>query len=356
MTKIKYKSIGKLAEKLKTYVEKNHKLPKSLTVDKVEYTYPQIGYILAKSVNNPGKDITVIKVGAAPNPTGDTVKFDVSKEDYKKLAKNYTNFIEKKENRKLPNFSNYKNKKIKQRVMIYSLAKIVVWYDNHKKTLPNTCKFYTSQTVAPKTNSSSKSTAKTTNTNCQNPYTSKPHYTDSGCNKLGQCTPYYCGPHSIHQGFRKFGVTNISEATLAGWAGTTTSGTDHDGLNTSIKKAAKKAGFDVDIKWYNFSDLGKTTAERFKKFASMICKSNVFGFFHIGYQCSGECSSGTVFGHYEMADKVDIKNEKVRVLNSLGSNCGGNSYCGHLQWRSFALQAHFISNISQKSVCIVTKK
>ncbi len=191
---------------------------------------------------------------------------------------------------------------------------------------------------------------------CTNPYTSKPHYMDSGCNKLGQCTPYFCGPHCIHQGFKKFGITNISESQFASWAGTTSSGTDHDGLNTAIKKGAKKAGFDVDIQWYYFSDLGKTTEERFSNFAKMICKSNVFGFFHIGYQCNGECTEGTVFGHYEMLDTVDTKNKRVRVLNSLGSKCNSPAYCGRLQWRSYALQAHFIANKNQKSVCIVTKK
>ena len=192
--------------------------------------------------------------------------------------------------------------------------------------------------------------------NCTNPYTSSPHYTDSGCNKLGQCTSYYCGPHSIHQGFRKFGIKNISEAKFASWAGTTSSGTDHEGLNTAIKKGAKESGFNVDIKWYNFSDLGKNTEERFKNLAKMICQKNTFGFCHIGYQCNGNCSSGTVFGHYEMLDKIDIKGKKVRALNSLGNKCNSPAYCGHLQWRSYALQAHFIANISQKSICIVTKK
>ena len=191
---------------------------------------------------------------------------------------------------------------------------------------------------------------------CKNPYTSSPHYTEQGCNKLGQCTPYYCGPHSIHQGLKKFGITNISESQLASWAGTTTSGTDHEGLNTAILKAAKKAGIKVEIKWYNFSDLGNTTYERFKKLGKMICQKNVFGFLHIGYRGSGSSATGTIFGHYEMIDIIDIKKRMVRALNSLGSKCSSNGYCGHTQWRGFSLQAHYISNISQKSICIVTKK
>lgn len=193
--------------------------------------------------------------------------------------------------------------------------------------------------------------------NCKNPYTSSPHYTESGCNKLGQCTAYFCGPHCIHQGFKKVGKTSISEAQLASWAGTTSSGSDHDGLNTAIKKAANKLDFDVEINWYYFSDLGKTVDERFANFGKMICKSNVFGFFHIGYQGSGESKKGQIFGHYEMADQIDIKNKKIRILNSLGNKCGSTAYCGHIQWRSFDLHNHYINNKKGvKSVCIVKLK
>ena len=344
MTKVKFKTIVKIANEIKKHVEKNYVLPGSVTVDGVKYSYTQAGHIIAKAVQSPGKDVELINVAKAPKKSGETVELKLTKAEYKEAAKILTDFIKSK--KRLPNYLKFKGKKIKQRVFIYSFAKIIVWYNKNENTLPNTCTFRTSETVK---KSSDKSTT------CTNPYTSKPHYTGSGCNALGQCTPYYCGPHSIHQGLRKFGITSISESTLAGWAGTTTSGTDHDGLNTAIKKAAKKAGINVDIKWYNFSDLGKTVKERFAALAKMICKKNVFAFTHIGYQCSGECSSGTVFGHYEMLDKIDVKNQKVRALNSLGNHCG-SGYCGHLQWRSFSLEAHFISNISQKSICVVTKK
>ena len=46
-------------------------------------------------------------------------------------------------------------------------------------------------------------------------FSSTPHYTSQGCNRLGQCTPYYCGVHSLHQVLRKFGITDYSESTLA---------------------------------------------------------------------------------------------------------------------------------------------
>ena len=90
------------------------------------------------------------------------------------------------------------------------------------------------------TNQTKQSTATKTNTKCQNPYTSSPHYTAHGCNKLGQCTGYFCAPHSIHQAIKKFGITKYSEKTIAGWAGTTSAGTGHPGINTAIAKISKE--------------------------------------------------------------------------------------------------------------------
>ena len=364
MSKITFKNIQTLASKTKKYVEENGKLPKTLTVDKVEYTYPQIGHILAKSVCNIGKDVTVIKVKVAPDPTGETVKLKLTKEEYLKEAKNYYKFIEDENKKRLPNYSKIKNKKVKQRVMIYSLSKIIVWYTNNKE-LPDSCKFYTSETVkktttntsTKKTTTTNASTKKTTtNTSCTNPYTSQPHYTSTGCNKLGQCTSYYCAPHSIHQALKKFGITNISESTLARWAGTTSSGTDHDGINTAIAMTSKKSGVKLSVKWYYMSDFGSTTAEQFKTIGKIMCQKNKAVFYHIGYQCSGSCSNGTVFGHYEMLQKINTSNKTVIALNSLGNKCGSTSYCGHIQNRSFDLQKHYINNkTSVKSVCIITK-
>lgn len=157
MVKIEFKNIKKLAKDVKEYVEKNHKLPAELTVNKVTYNYRQIGYILAKSVCNIGKDVEVIKVDKAPDATGETVSLTLKKKEYLAAAEDYYKFIEKKENRRLPNFHKIKGKKVKQRVSIYSFAKIIVFYSDVGR-LPDNCKFYTSETVKSKTSSSSKQT------------------------------------------------------------------------------------------------------------------------------------------------------------------------------------------------------
>ena len=53
--------------------------------------------------------------------------------------------------------------------------------------------------------------------------------------------------------------------------------------------------------------------------------------------------------------KNNVETKYVRALNSLGSR-DGYGYYGHLQDRTFNLEAQYISGISQKSVCILRKK
>ena len=104
------------------------------------------------------------------------------------------------------------------------------------------------------------------------------------------------------------------------------------------------------------SDFGANTEKQFEAIAKKICQNNVGIMFHIGYQDGGRSAKGTIYGHYEVLDTIDVKNKKVRALNSLGNKCG-SGYCGHLQWRSYSLQKQFINNKTGiKSVCVITKK
>jgi len=338
MAKITFKNIQTLAKDVKKYVEKNKKLPKSLTVAKVTYTYPQIGYILSKSIVNIGKDITVMDVKVAPKPSGETVKLDLDKSEYIKESKDYYKFIEEK--KRIPNYSKIKGKKVKQRVMIYSLAKIIVWYTNNGKKLPNTCRFYTSETISKKTTtttrSSSKSTKTTSSSNGLHDY-----LTSKGCSGMGQCTGYFCACNSLQQSFYRLTGIKVDEKTIAGWAGTTSSGTDHNGINTAVAKFNKKYNKKVKITWYNFSDLGGSSSARWKKIAELIKKGAVF--FHLSYR--------NKWGHYEVIKTVG---DDLKILNSLGDSCGSGTYCGYIETRTRSTQQSYISGISQKSVAVLT--
>ena len=333
MTVYTYKQLVKQAKTCKTNVTSKYKLDMTA----------KWSYYFAKAILNPKKDIKKISFGNNPNPTQDKISVTATKSEYIQLCKDLVNFVEGPKKR-LPNYVTFKGKKVAPRLLTYDFAKILVKYDANGK-LQSEVKIVSSVFTKP---------ADKTSTKCTNPYTSSPHYTSQGVGALGQATPYYCGPNSVHQCLKKFGITDFSQAKLASIAGTTTSGTDHAGINTAIAWVAKKKDIKLNVEWKNFSDFGKNNTARFEAIGKIACKPNKSVFFHIGYEDSGSARGSRVFGHYEACDKFNVKTKYVRALNSLGSR-SGNGYLGHLQDRPFDLQAHYISNISQKSVCIITK-
>lgn len=338
-------NIKTLANTVKKYIDENKKLPSTVTINKVKYTWPQLWYIFSYAVNNLGKSLTKVpNVKKCTKANGKVINEKITSSDYKDQAKRIVQYM--KQNGKAPNFvTTVKSKtRVRPRVSIDALARAVVYYYEKKKLLTVTFN-------SKRFKSSSKPT-----TTCPGPrYESSPHWTQQGSGYLGQTTPSRCGPHSLRQCFKKFGW-DISESTLADWAGTVEgSGTDHDGLETTIAMVAKKKGVKLKVTWYNFSDLGNTTAERFKKLGEMLCQKNIAGFLHIWYSGKGEyIDDDDACGHYEALDRVNTQTKYCSALNSLGSR-DGYGYYGHLQDRLFDVEAHYISGISQKSVCIITK-
>lgn len=200
--------------------------------------------------------------------------------------------------------------------------------------------------IGPVTCKKLNTTIKTASYSSNGVYVSSPHWTGSGCNKLGQCNGYYCGPHSIRQCLAKQDIDNYTEYTIAGYAGTTTSGTGHSGLETAIAKIAKLQGIKIRVEWKNFSELGNSTAERFKKLGELISTQNKSVFIHLLYQYK--------YGHYEVLKEVNTNNNSVLVLNSLGSKCNAPAFCGKLERRSYSTMLGYMKGISQKSICILT--
>ena len=178
-------------------------------------------------------------------------------------------------------------------------------------------------------------------------YTQKPFYLEKRCNRLGQCTSYYCGPHSTKQSLAKLNDIDISETTIAKVMGTTKKGTGHSQISYFIEWFNKKYNKNYKIEWKNFSDFGKTTSERFEKLGKLMTEKNKAIYFHLLYRLE--------YGHYEVIREIDTKSKKVKVLNSLGTRNKNGSYNGYIETRSFELQQKYISNMSQPSVCIITK-
>lgn len=181
---------------------------------------------------------------------------------------------------------------------------------------------------------------------CTNPYTSSPHPTASGCNGMGQNNSVCCGPSSIHKAIWKFGIRDISQNQIASWAGTTSAGTSHQGLETAIAKINQVKGTNISITWYNLSDLG------WEGLGKLICQDNIAAFTHILYKNGGTCSGSGNFGHYEAITKINLSTGYVKVINSLGNYCG-SCYCGYYQDRTIACEEVFIRGISQKSIAVL---
>ena len=198
--------------------------------------------------------------------------------------------------------------------------------------------------------SSSTNTSANTNTNTNTNYTvfTVSHLCErSGGDCLGQSNSTRCGPHSIKQCLRRFGITGYSEATIAGYAGTTSAGTGHGGLETAIATIARKEGITLKVEWKNFSDLGNSQKERFKKYGDLMTDPNKTVFHHELYR--------NKYGHYSILKKVNTNTSNLTVANSLGSKCGTYAYCGYMESRSFGTQQSYLNGISQKSICIITK-
>ena len=220
--------------------------------------------------------------------------------------------------------------------------------------MPDEVKVQNSVFYSTTSNSTSSSNSSSSSTSSNKIFTSSPHYTDYGCNRLGQCTPYYCAPHSIHQILKKFGITQFTEGQLAGWCGTTSSGTSHSGIETCIATVARKIGKKIKVTWYNFSDFGNSDSARWKAIGQKMAKSNVGILWHLWYSGAGSYVDYDACGHYEVLQKINLETNYCKALNSLGSRCGGSSYCGHLQDRKLSVQKQYLQGISQKSVCVIT--
>lgn len=317
MTKLSTKEVYAIAKVIKEYVEKNKKFPATITANNKEYTYGQCAYILSYAINHLTGDLTLVTAKNATKSSGNNINEKIYPSDFKDQAKRIAEYIKK--NGQCPNYvTTVKSKtKVRPRDFIYAFARIIVWFNTHNKVLPNYCTY----------NSGVYGTVKTSSSNGL-----KGYMTSQGCAGMGQCTGYYCACNSLQQSFYRLTGIKVAESTIASWAGTTTSGTGHPGIETAVAAFNKKYNKNVKIKWYNFSELG------WSKVAELMKKGALF--FHLLYR--GQ------YGHYEVIKTIDGNN--LKILNSLGEYCGYPAYCGYIENRTKGTQESYISGISQKSV------
>ena len=229
MTKINKNDIIKEAIEVKTFIEPHKMLPRYCTIQGNQYSPYTVAYLISRTIANLKADTFYVKAIGKSNQ-GFSVKLseNCSKTTYLDMIGRFNDYCSK--NGRVPAYVITIRNKADFTTFLYGICKIIVYYKENK-VLPKTCLFTSSYIDVNKKATSKTKTepTKPTSTNANiEVYTSSPHYLNTGCNNLGQCTSYYCGVHSVHQVLRKFGITKYSESKLAGWAGTTTAGTDHN--------------------------------------------------------------------------------------------------------------------------------
>lgn len=347
--KYETKAVVTEASQIKNFIEKNKKVPKAATLATGETLSPySIAYLLSLAVEDELKSKSYDLINVIIYNTGkahkDTINADVVKKDYMIMIDNFLKFCRKYH--RVPRYITVPSLSVKVsfELYLYCVSKIVVFVDKNN-TLPKHCNFnkgfvqvkQTSNSTSKK--SSNKSTSTNTNTNI---YNSKPHPTKKGCGGMGQDTSYYCGVSALQKVLFKFGITDFSQKTLAGYAGTTTKGTSHQGIRTAVAKVNKVKGTNIKVTEKTFSEAGG-----WKGIGKILANKNQDIIFHNKYRLE--------YGHYEVMNQLNLTTNYAKVLNSLGKKCTSSCYCGYVEDRSCKDMKRYMDAVSQKSLLILTK-
>lgn len=305
---MKFKEIVNTAQKIITNVENKQS---------VGVAYENYTVLLANSILHIGKGVGKRPTGKAPSPAGTAINKDLKKKEYLKVAQYIIDFV--KERGRIPNYVAFGKYHISPRLWIYCFSKIIVWYDKNGQ-LPNTCKFDNNVFYV---NKGKKKYG---------------HATKCGCDNMGQNNGYYCGCHSLQEVFRNLTGIVVSQDTIASWAGTTSAGTGHWGMDTAVAAFNRKYNKKLKVDWYNFSELGWSGIKK------IVDSNNKDCIIHNLYRLSD--------GHYEVVNAVNDSN--INVQNSLGYRSCNDCYCGYIEYRSKSEFEDYISGISQQSVMVIT--
>ena len=177
------------------------------------------------------------------------------------------------------------------------------------------------------------------------PFTQSGIKTDKGPGKLGQINGYNCGPHSLMQSIYKINKHSVAESTIATWAGTTSSGTGHDGLYTAINKYnSTYPDKKLTMRWYYYKAVTK------QNIGDWMANPKTAVFFHLYYRNSA--------GHYELPYKIDLSSSSLTIANSLGDYYNGSNnkdgYYGYFETRTWTNQVSYINDISSPQVCVIS--
>lgn len=338
------------AREIKAYYEKNHKMPKTNTINGTIYSIYTTSYLMANLIVNkyvvkdyPIMHITLYNTAAHK----DTIAGEkVQSSDYFSMINKFLYYC--RSNKRVPSYitTTKSQTQVSFELFTYCLAKIIVYYADNKSN-PAYCTF--DKSIFGNTASKTTTLKKVVNTATTvakkiTKYVQKNLLEKVGCSGMGQCTPYFCSCNALQQMFYRLTGILVPEKTIAKWAGVTTKGVGHQGIETAVAMFNKTYKKKIKITWKNFSDLGKTQKERFEAVGKMVANGKAI-FFHLCYRL--------LYGHYETFKSIDMEKEIIEILNSLGNKNSDGSYQGYHEERTFGTQAQYIANMGQKSVCIM---
>ena len=356
--KYETKALVTEASQIKNFIEKNKKIPKAATLTTGETLSPySIAYLLSLAVKDNLKTksydlVNVIIYNPAKKHVDTINNKDVSKKDYMIMIDNFLKFCRKYH--RVPRYITVPSLDVKVsfELYLYCISKIVLFIDKNKK-LPNYCNFNKSfssnaqkvtSTVKKEVKKSTSTSKKEQNSSI---FVSEGHCLKQGKDCLGQIDNVSCAIQALWELLRKFGI-KVSKTQLKKWAGTTSAGTSHQGINTAIAMVNKKYNVHITVEWKNFSDLGKTSKERWKNLGKLLSQPNVGVLLHNLYRLK--------YGHYEDIWKILLDSSSTKTMNSLGVRNADGSFQGYIEDRSFKNWESYLKGISQPSVCILKFK
>jgi hypothetical protein len=150
-----------------------------------------------------------------------------------------------------------------------------------------------------------------------------------------QGTNYWCGPFTLAQIIYELWGHEEAQSWLAQDAGTTTNGTDHNGLINAIDDWASIHGVTINSYWQNFSSTGW---EQLGKYVEAP---------HIGIGI--HCLYKNKWGHYIYPVEVNMPQQTITFVDSLNEE--------DVMTVSFATMQEWINNTpgNQPSVLVVIK-
>lgn len=353
--KIKKNLILKEATEIKSFMEKNKKLPLSCTLANTQLSIYSTVYMMSVVLKDKFKsenyNLNPVIIYNNTRWT-DTINEKVLKEDYLKMVSNFVNYCH--EHRRVPTYitTQKSKKKVSFELFTYCVAKILTYYQNNK-TSPNYCLFNKSDLTLKQNTTKKSKTTKTPSTSTskkeQNSsiFVSEGHCLKQGKDCLGQIDNVSCAIQALWELLRKFGI-KVSKTQLKKWAGTTSAGTSHQGINTAVAMVNKKYNVHITVQWKNFSDLGKTSKERWENLGKLLSQPNVGVLLHNLYRLQ--------YGHYEDIWKILLGSSSTKTMNSLGVRNADGSYQGYIEDRSFKNWESYLKGISQPSICILKFK